>query len=100
MEQGQINYSEIIDLGFKEEIHEEDKVFFKTHGFDYSIITMKLTKKIYLDWSKETKLCELVRMNSAKKCDILARLPIMNYKHLRDIIEFYVNDPKSDPLFV
>ena len=101
--QEQIDYSEIIDLGFEEEMVGSDKVFFRKHGFEYTIITLTLTKKIYIDWEKETKLCQLIRMNSAKKADIMARMPIMNYNHLREIISFYTDDNSSveskDPLF-
>ena len=94
--QEQINYSDIIELGFEEEIISSDKVYFKTHGYEYSIITLNLTGKIYLDWKKETKLCELIRMNSKKKCDIMARMPIMNYSHLSEIISFDTDDDNSN----
>jgi len=95
MKQEQIDYSEIIDLGFDEEIVGSDKAFFRKHGFGYTIITLTLTKKIYIDWEKETKLCQLIRMNSAKKADIMARMPIRNYEHLMEIIGFYIDEDQK-----
>lgn len=97
--QEQINYSDIIELGFEEKIIDTDKAYFKTHGYSCSIITLKLTGKIYLDWEKDTKLCELIRMNNKKDCDIKARMPVMNYGHLREIISFYTDDNSNGPLF-
>ncbi len=96
MKQEQINYSEIIDLGFDEQIVSSDKVFFRKYGFEYTIINLELTKTIYIDWSKETQLCELIRINSANKADIMARMPIRNYEHLREIIGFYIDKDQKD----
>ena len=93
MEQEKINYDEIMALDFKEEI-QNDKIYFAKNGYDYTIITKKLTKKIYLDWDKETKLCELIRIDSPKKCNIKSKMPIMNLNHLKEIINFF-NDEKE-----
>lgn len=88
MEQEKINYDEIMALGFTEEIS-EDKSYYAEHGFEYAIINKNLTKKIYLDWEKETKLCEMVRLDSPKTGNIKARLPIKNLQHLKDLINFF-----------
>ncbi|MEK0369717.1 MAG: hypothetical protein QQN55_00980 [Nitrosopumilus sp.] len=88
MQQEKINYDEIMSLGFAEEIT-EDSSYYTEHGFNYAIITKNLTKKIYLYWTKETKLCEMVRIDSPKTCNIKSRMPIINLKHLKDLINFY-----------
>lgn len=91
MEQEQIDYSDIINLGFKENVV-VDRVYFKRHGYNYSIITYKLTKKLYLDWEKDTRLCTLVRLDSAKSCNIMAKMSIRNLEHLKEIITFFSDD--------
>tara|TARA_R110002124_G_scaffold283449_1_gene459464 strand:- start:2079 stop:2354 length:276 start_codon:yes stop_codon:yes gene_type:complete len=88
MKQEKINYRDIIDLGFKEE-EVSDNVYFREHGFAYSIITKNITKRIYLDWEKETKLCKIVRIDSPKTCNIMAEIPIMNIKQIKNIISFF-----------
>ena len=95
MEQEKIKYSEVIDLGFTEDV-QSDKVYFNEYGFDYCIITKELTKKIYLDWAKETQLCKLVRIDSPKHCNIKAELPIRNLDHLKEIINFFSDEVKQE----
>ena len=81
-----IKYSDIMDLGFNED-EQSDDVYFKEYGFHYSIITLELTKKIYIDWAKETQLCEIIRMH--KKGNIMKRSNIKNLEQLKEIISFY-----------
>lgn len=88
MKQEKIDYSDIMALGFTEEIG-SDSVYYNTYGYEYSIINKDLTKKIYLDWEKETRLCKMVRIDSPKTCNIMSELPIMNLQHLKDIINFF-----------
>jgi len=89
MKQEKIKYREIMDLGFEEEV-DSDNVYFDEFGYDYCIITKNLTKKIYLDWKKETQLCKLVRTD--KTHNIKAEMPIKNIEHLKEIIDFFCND--------
>ncbi len=89
MTQEQINYSDIIDLGFDTE-QVDDKVYYNKYGFQYEIITFKINSKIYIDWSKETRLCQIVRVN--KDQDIKNRKPIKNLEDLETIIDFFKND--------
>ena len=84
--QERIKYHEIMALGFKED-ECEDNVYFKEHGFKYAIISLKLTKYIYIDWAKETKLAEMVRIN--KEDNVMKRMPIKNLDHLKEIIDFF-----------
>lgn len=86
-----IKYSEVMALGFKEEIL-EDNNYFKEFGFKYSIIKLDLTKKIYLDWVKETQLCELIRIDNQKEMNIKARMNINGLKHLKEIVTFFSDE--------
>lgn len=86
--QNKFKYKTIIELGFTEQII-DDKIYFNQHGFDYSIVQLNLTKRIYLDWTKETKLCKLVRVDSPKNGIIKAEMPIKDIKHLKEIINFF-----------
>ena len=90
MEQEQIKYKDIIDLGFSVEEHQDD-VYFNEYGFGWCIITKDLTDTIYLDWVKETRLCTLIRVDNPEECNIVARMPIMNLEHLKIIDKFFTD---------
>lgn len=94
MKQEKINYSEIMALGFTEEKH-HDSVYEAKHGYSYCIITLQVSKKIYFDWEKETKLCKMVRLSKPKTGDIGAELPIKNLDHLKEIINFFTKNNKN-----
>jgi hypothetical protein len=94
MKQEKINYDEIMALGFTEDV-QSDSVYEAEHGYRYCIINKELTKKIYLDWEKETKLCKMVRLKNHKTGDIGAELPIMNLQHLKDMINFFSNEKEQ-----
>lgn len=83
-----INYSDIMDLGFTEEII-DDPVYFNEHGFEYSLITKKLTENIYLDWEKETKECSLIRIDHPSKGNILGKMKLLGYDEVKRIIYFF-----------
>ncbi len=83
----QIRYKDIIDLGFNEDFSPSDKVYQDQYGYDYVIITKKLTKRIYLDWQKETRICELVRTD--KEGNVKSRLVMSDLKSIKDMINFY-----------
>lgn len=89
-EQEKIDYNEVMKLGFKETFY-DDAVYFKQNGFKYSIVELKLTKKIYLDWSKESKLCTMLRIDNNRDCTILAEKPIRNLKHLKETVNFFLS---------
>lgn len=88
--QEKIQYSEIIALGFTED-PSHDSIYFDQFGYDYVIITKKLSKKIYLDWEKSTQLCKLVRLKKVKTGDIAKIYQIKNLKELKEIIDFFKN---------
>lgn len=95
MEQEKINYDKIIALGFTEEV-QSDSVYEAEHGYAWCIITKQLTKKIYLDWQKDTKLCKMVRLSKPKTGDIGAELPINNLEHLKEMINFFSDEVKTE----
>jgi len=91
MKQEKIDYDEIMALGFTEDV-QSDSVYFAKNGYSYVIITKDLTKKISLDWEKETKLCEMIRIDNRNTCNIKSRLPIMNLQHLKEMINFFSDE--------
>jgi hypothetical protein len=91
--QEKIKYKDIMDLGFHEQIV-HDQVYLNDYGFDYAIITLNLTKKIYIDWNKVTQLAKMVRIDSPKTCSIMNEMPIMNLDHLKQLVDFFLNRKK------
>ena len=96
MIQEKINYDEIMALGFTEEIS-EDKIYYAEHGYEYAIINKYLTKKIYLDWTKDTKLCKMVRIDSQKTGNIQAETQVMNLEQIKTLIDFFSNEKRTEP---
>lgn len=92
MEHQQINYRTVMDLGFTEDIH-TDPIYFDRYGYHWSIINLQLTKRIYLEWEKESRLCWIVRTN--KEEFIQARRPIFNETHLRDVVSFFLEKDEN-----
>ena len=95
MKQEKIKYSDVMSLGFTEEIV-KDSVYYDTYGYDYAIINKDLTKKIYLDWEKDKRTCKIVRIDSPKTCNIMSESPVVNLQHLKDIIIFFCNKKQQD----
>ena len=91
MKQEQIDYDDIISLGFNEEFL-PDTVYRNKNGYEYYLITKDLTKKIYLDWEKETKLCKMVRIDNPNECNIQSEMPMYNLKQIKTFIDFYCNE--------
>ena len=90
MENQKIAYDKIIELGFEEE-ECEDKIYFQQYGYKYCIITLNLTKKIHLEWAKETQLCEMVRIDHPDTGNVMKRMQISGLRHLLEIINFYTD---------
>ena len=85
--QEEIKYHEIMSLGFKEEFC-YDEVYFRENGFQYAIITLKLTKNIYIDWDKRTQLAEMIRLDK-DYVHIKKKMPIRDLLHLKEIVDFF-----------
>ena len=88
MTQNKIDYKTVIDLGFERE-DIKDNVFFKQYGFNWFIVTKKLTKKIYLDWDCTTRTVTLKRIHEDH--NIIGSLNIESSQELEDIIKFFTN---------
>ncbi len=82
-----INYNEIMALGFKEKPM-QDEVYERQNGYPWVWITKKLTKKIYLEWEKETKVCKIIRLKSKKTGDI-ANSKVLTLDQVKEVIEFF-----------
>ena len=90
MKQEKIKYCDIMSLNFTEDT-QNDSTYFAEYGFDYAIIELDLTKKIYLSWEKETQLCKLVRIDSPEDCNIKKTKEVRNLEHLKEIIDFFTD---------
>ena len=88
MEQERIKYKDVMSLGFKEEFC-SDSVYFDEFGYEYAIVTLKLTKRISLDWEKETGFCRMLRCD--KEGTILNERKIADVEDLRDVVDFFLN---------
>jgi len=96
MKQEKIDYDKIMALGFSEEIS-SDSCYEAQHGYAYCIITKNLTKKICLDWQKDTKLCKMVRIDSPKTGNVKAETQIMNLEQIKTLIDFFSNEKRTEP---
>lgn len=92
MVQEEIDYADVIELGFKVK-YLEDKVFFNQRGYNYFSVTKKLTKWIYLDWDLEDRLVHIYRH---KKGFHENKKPIYNLRHLKEIINFFIEKDPND----
>lgn len=95
----QIDYADIMALGFSEEVS-HNKVYFNQYGYDFVITTLYLTPKIYIDWAKETRLCKMVRLKKKTGGDIENEMPIQDLRQLKDIIHFFKEKKHSVNYYV
>lgn len=82
----EIDYEDIKSLGFETE-KVKDELFYNQNGYHYKIVTLRLTKSVFVDWDIETRMCELQRRS--KHGTILGRMIVHNLDHLKEIIDFY-----------
>jgi hypothetical protein len=87
MKQERINYQDVMELGFTEEFC-PDAIYESHFGFPYSIITLDLTKRIYIEWAKETGFATIIRTDKAGF--IQARRPIRNLYELKQLVSFFL----------
>lgn len=90
MEQEKIKYGDIMSFGFTE-TKEDDPIYFDDYGFNYCIVQLDLTNEIYLDWAKETQLCELVRIDNKEDCNVKNKVKVKNLKQLKEIVDFFTD---------
>lgn len=86
MKQQEIDYSKIIDLGFTEKLA-DDKIYERQYGYKWVIIQKELTPEIYVEWTKENRVCEIVKTDGEH--NIKARHPIKDLDQLKTIINFF-----------
>lgn len=90
-----MNYKDVINLGFKEEIV-SDNVYYNIHGFNYCIISLNLdrTGALTLYWRKEDKQFEFFRCT--KKGNILHKKELKDKEALFLIDLFIDKKNKND----
>ena len=82
----EINYGDIIRLGFKE-YSSNDPVYFNQYGYEYKWYTLYLTKRVYLHWSKEDRICTMRREN--EEGEIRRKARVLGLKQLELLIDFF-----------
>lgn len=86
MTQSPIDYKDIIEAGFKVE-ETYDSIFKAEYGFDYKIVTLDLSKRLYLEWDTVTRFVTFARID--KSYNILAQMMVYDKDHMLNIIEFF-----------
>ena len=79
-------YQKVIDLGFERE-DDTDSMFAETYGWHPFYTTLKLTKRIYLNWDCETREIQMIRYD--KESSILGRMKIESEEMLMSILKFF-----------
>ena len=93
MEQQEINYIDCVNLGFKKETA-NDSVWLKQYGYEYFILSMKLTKDILLDWDLRTRFVRMIRCD--KQGTILGKIQLSDLAEVQSIVKFFTNKDKYD----
>ena len=90
IEQKPIDYKDVINLG-GERWDGHDSAFIDEFGFDWFGVTIKLTKKIQIDWDCNTRLCTMERYdgNYDKGATRVKEYPIEDLEELKTIVEFF-----------
>lgn len=89
----EINYSDVIKLGFTRQ-DQNDNVFFSQFGYGYFIVTLKINNQIYFDWDCNDRTVKLTRVD--KEQTIKGTIEVENLKHLVKLLDFFGKiDPKK-----
>lgn len=89
----EINYSDVIKLGFKRQ-DVNDNVFFRQFGYGYFIVTLKISNQIYFDWDCNDRTVKLIRVDNQQ--NIKGIIEVENLKHLVKLLDFFGKiDPKK-----
>jgi hypothetical protein len=96
MERQKVDYDEVISRGFKRK-DQSDKIFYNQNGYEWFIVTKKLTKTIYIDWDCETHYLTLLRTDKEQGA-ILGRIFLTgDLEELDRIIRFFTgNEPDQE----
>lgn len=88
-EQEKIHYADVMRLGFKDSGAIDDTVFFNEHGFDYHIVELKLTKRLYLDWDCATRTVTFHRLSKTEDGFIAKSANVDTLTILERLIDFH-----------
>lgn len=89
--QEQIEYKTVIELGFKREEMEDD-VFTDTYGFNWFLVTYKVTKSITIHWDCNDRTIKVLRCN--KEGAVLGEINLKTLEELKSFINFYKSKKK------
>lgn len=91
-----IDYTEVIELGFKRlEDTCEDQVFFDKYGYNYFIVELRADKNIYFDWCSISRKVCLIRVSSEGIVE--NRLYINDLSVLKPLVKFFTeSNPDSE----
>ena len=87
MQQLRVDYKDILALGFKELIEESDSIYFDQHGFYYSIISLKLARRVYLYWDKATGFVKLTTLG--KDHSVISNVPLYDLNAVKTVMSAY-----------
>ena len=87
----EINYSDVIKLGFtRQDLN--DNVFFNQYGFGYFIVSLKINNQIYFDWDCNNRTVKMIRVD--KEQSVKGTIEVQDLKHLVELLTFF---GKIDP---
>jgi hypothetical protein len=86
MIQEEIDYEDVMKLGFERNDDGGDKVWFNRYGFEYFYVTKDIKKHITADWDVITRKVELLYVD--KGYNIKARMKIKDLDRLKEMINF------------
>lgn len=86
VQKDKFHYSEVLELGFKRE-NLQDHLFFNQNGYEWFVVTKKLSKGIKAEWDCETHTIEIIRYD--KEDNVLGRMSILSREHLKSILNFF-----------
>ena len=97
MEQQQLKYQDLIDLGFKR-FEMSCSVFRGQYGYECFMLEMKAMKGILFAWHPEKRTVLMQRMS---KSDVKSVMPIYTLEELKKFVDFFKNDTgyHNDPSF-
>lgn len=82
----QIDYEELMALGAKR--HEGNcSIWEKQHGYPYFFVTLKLAKRVSIEWSPEDKRAILTKID--KHHSIIFQIPMQTLHQMRVLVQFY-----------
>lgn len=88
MEQQEVKYIDLINLGF-EIITLDDDIFFKQYGFQNFSLEMRVAKQFYFSWDCNTRK---VRLTRGGQKNVKSQIKVQDLDHLKLLIDFFIKD--------